>query len=176
MTVNGVPDDASAAASQAVVDAVHAQFNRDPSAPRFFASSNVAFPAREFRAFGGFDEGFRYAEDREICERWLRTGHRFAHAPGAVVVHMRTMTLREFWRQHYGYGRGASAFARARGGARGGGDRRGVLGEIGSAARRGAASLAAHLALSQVATLAGYSREALTGWLVAPGATHRDRP
>ena len=162
VTVNGVPADASAAASQAVVDAVHAQFNRDPAAPRFFASSNVAFPALEFRAVGGFEEGFRYAEDREMCERWLRTGHRFAHAPEALVVHMRTMTLREFWRQHYGYGRGAAAFARRRGDA-GGGDRRGVVGEIGAAARRGNASLAAHLALSQVATLAGYSREAVAG-------------
>ena len=157
VTVNGVPDDTSAAASQAVVDAVHAQFNRDPAAPRFFASSNVAFPAAEFRTVGGFDESFRYAEDREMCERWLHTGHRFAHAPDALVVHMRTMTLREFWRQHYGYGRGASAFARAGGG----GDRRGVIAEIGTAARRGNASLAAHLALSQVATLAGYSREAV---------------
>jgi GT2 family glycosyltransferase len=160
VTVNGVPADTSAAASQAVVDAVCAQFNRDPAAPRFFASSNVAFPVVEFRAVGGFDERFRYAEDREMCERWLRTGHRFAHAPEALVVHMRTMTLREFWRQHYGYGRGASAFARRRGDG-GGGDRRGVIREIGVAARRGNTSLAAHLALSQVATLAGYSREAV---------------
>ena len=152
-----------AAASQAVVDAVYSQFNRDPAAPRFFASSNVAFPLLEFRAFGGFDERFRYAEDREMCERWLRTGHRFAHAPEALVVHMRTMTLREFWRQHYGYGRGASAFARRLGDAGGGGDRRGVIREIGVAARRGNTSLAAHLALSQVATLAGYSRETVVG-------------
>jgi GT2 family glycosyltransferase len=161
VTVNGVPAATTAAASQAVVDSVHAQFNRDPAAPRFFASSNVAFPTLEFRAVGGFDESFRYAEDREMCERWLRTGHRFAHAPDALVVHMRTMTLREFWRQHYGYGRGASAFERSRGGEGTGGDRRGVISEIGTAARRGNASLAAHLALSQVATLAGYSREAV---------------
>jgi GT2 family glycosyltransferase len=164
MTVNGAAG-ASAAASQAIVDAVHAHFNRDPGAPRFFASSNLAFPAAEFRATGGFDESFRYAEDREMCERWLRTGHRFAHAPGALVVHMRTLTLREFWRQHYGYGRGASAFARARGGAGYRADRRRVIGEIWSRARCAGATQAAHLALAQAATVAGYSRESVAAWL-----------
>lgn len=174
VTVNGVPYDPGAVASQAVVDAVHAQFNRDPAAPRFFASSNVTFPAPEFRAFGGFDEGFRYAEDREACERWLRTGHRFAFAPDAVVVHMRTLTLREFWRQHHGYGRGAYAFASSRGDAANG-DRRGVVGEIASAARRGDASLAAHLALSQVATASGYAREAVAALAGRRGSLDEER-
>ena len=72
--MNGVPDDAGAIASQAVVDALHSQFNGDGSEPRFFASSNLAVPAEDFEAIGGFDEGFRYAEDREFCERWLRSG------------------------------------------------------------------------------------------------------
>jgi GT2 family glycosyltransferase len=159
VTVNGAPENATAVASQAVVDAVHTQFNRDPDAPRFFASSNVAFPAAEFLAVGGFAEGFRYAEDREMCERWMRTGHYFAYAAGAVVVHMRTMTRGQFWRQHYGYGRGASAFARSRDDAVTWKDRRGIAREIGAQARAGGPSLAAHLALSQVATVAGYARE-----------------
>ena len=160
VVVNGVPSNTPAAASQAVVDSVHAQFNRDHAAPRFFASSNVAFPAGALRSLGGFDERFRYAEDRELCERWLAAGHRFAHAPGAVVVHMRTMTLREFWRQHYGYGRGASAYARERADTGNRSDRLRIIGGIaGSAAAR--PSLAFALALSQLATASGYARESL---------------
>jgi GT2 family glycosyltransferase len=165
VTVNGIPGSAPAAASQAVVDAVHAQFNRDPDAPRFFASSNIAFPAEEFRSFGGFDERFRYAEDRELCERWLRTGHRFVSAPDAVVDHMRTFTLREFWRQHYGYGRGAAAYARARGDAGYRADRVRILGEIAARTTAGDPSLAMLLVLSQAATVSGYARESIAARL-----------
>ena len=159
VTLNGATANTPAAATQAVVDAVHDAFNDGPGGPRFFASSNIAFPAAEYRAAGGFDERFRYAEDREMCERWLRTGHRFAHAPDAVVIHMRTMTVGEFWRQHYGYGRGASAFARSRDDAVSWSDRRGIAREIAAQARRSRPSLAAHLAISQLATVAGYARE-----------------
>lgn len=169
-TRNGAPGDPAAAASQAVVEAVHTQFNRDPAAPRFFASYNVAFPAEPFRALGGFDEGFRYAEDRELCERWVRAGHRFAHAADALVLHMRTLTLREFWSQHYGYGRGAWAFRRSRSGrARPAADHRGVARAVARAVRSsgggGRAREAGYLALSQLATAAGFGREALAAQL-----------
>ncbi len=165
---NGVPANLGAVATQAVVDALHSSFNRDPGEPRFFASSNVAFPADAFRALGGFDEDARYAEDRELCERWIRAGHRFVLAPEAIVVHMRTLGLREFVGQHYGYGRGAFAFSRAQGVGERRADRSGVLREL---AREGARQHEAHsriavagyLALSQIATLSGYMREALVG-------------
>jgi GT2 family glycosyltransferase len=175
VTVNGVPDDKAAEASQAVVDAVHGAFNADPGAPRFFASSNLAFPAREFLAVGGFDERFRYAEDREMCERWLRAGHQFGHAPDAVVVHMRTMTLREFWRQHYGYGRGAAAFARSRRDAGAWAERPGIARELAVRARAGGPTLAAHLALSQVATAAGFAREEVAARLGRSGNARRGK-
>ena len=140
VVVNGVPSNTPAAASQAVVDSVHAQFNRDHAAPRFFASSNVAFPAGALRSLGGFDERFRYAEDRELCERWL--------------------ALREFWGQHYGHGRGASAYSRERADRGNLSDRLRIIGGIaGSAAAR--PSLAFALALSQLATASGYARESL---------------
>jgi glycosyltransferase involved in cell wall biosynthesis len=103
-----------AAASQAMLDATHAHFNRDPAEPRFFATNNLAFPADGLRAVGGFDESFRYAEDRELCERWLHSGRHFGHAPKAIVRHMRELTPRGFWRQHFGYGRGAWALHRVR--------------------------------------------------------------
>ncbi|MGI8462547.1 MAG: glycosyltransferase [Solirubrobacterales bacterium] len=161
-TVNGVPDDPRAVASQTVVDALHEHFNRGDS-PRFFASSNLAVPAAEFDSLGGFAEHFRYAEDREICERWSGSGRELVAAPEAVVRHMRTLTPREFARQHYGYGRGAWAFARTReSGVTA--DRSGVVRKIaGSALAAGTGprgSRAALLAASQLATAAGIAREA----------------
>jgi GT2 family glycosyltransferase len=171
MTRNGAPEDCAAEASQIVVDAVHDQFNRDPAAPRFFASYNVAFPAEEFRAIGGFDECFRYAEDRELCERWIATGHSFVHAPEALVLHMRRLTLRDFWGQHYGYGRGARAFREARepGPARRSdpaGIQRALLGALlHSDAPNRRLALAGYLGISQAATASGFVREAIAARL-----------
>jgi glycosyltransferase involved in cell wall biosynthesis len=163
---NGVPESTGAVATQMVVDALQAEWNRDPNAPRFFPSSNVAFPLQDFRAIGGFDEGFRYAEDRELCERWVRSGRAFVHARDAVVIHMRSLGPREFAAQHFGYGRGAFAFQRrwAQDGQRR--ESPGVIGELGRAALRGHPEhgrmrLSAYAALSQLATAAGFAREAI---------------
>lgn len=161
--INAVKRNPAAVASQAVVDSLLEQFNRGPAAPRFFASSNLAFPAEPFRAVGGFDEDFRYAEDRELCRRWIRSGNRLVHAPDALVYHMRTLTLREFVGQHHGYGRGAWAFQHAAP------DERwrssGVLRALARRALRpepGAKRIATagYVALSQVATASGFAREA----------------
>jgi GT2 family glycosyltransferase len=162
--VNGVPKNLGAVATQVVVDALHARFNRDPRSPRFFASSNVAFPATALQTVGGFDEDVRYAEDREVCERWIRTGHRFVSAPQAIVVHMRTLGLREFMAQHYGYGRGARGFHRHRSRAQRWADRSGVLWELARKTLRrqehhGRLAVAGYAALSQLATAAGWARE-----------------
>jgi glycosyltransferase involved in cell wall biosynthesis len=178
-TRNGATRNRPAVATQIVVDAVHAHFNRDPDAPRFFASSNLAFPLATFRGTGGFDERFRYAEDREMCERWLESGHRFVHAPAALVFHMRRLTLREFMGQHYGYGRGAAALHRAHPLAV---DRRGVLAALArEVMRRGSdghrAAIAGYIALSQFATVAGVGRETIASRLppqaVSDGAIQR---
>jgi glycosyltransferase involved in cell wall biosynthesis len=163
---NGMPQNLGAVATQVVVDALHAHFNRDPRSPRFFASSNVAFPADAFRSMGGFDEGFRYAEDREVCERWVRTGHRFASAPDAVVIHIRTLGLREFMAQHYGYGRGALAFHRTLGREDRRAEQSGVLRELARETRRptdhhGRLAIGGYVVLSQLATATGFAREAV---------------
>jgi GT2 family glycosyltransferase len=163
---NGMPENLGAVATQVVVDALHAHFNRDPRSPRFFASSNVAFPADAFQALGGFDEGSRYAEDRELCERWIRTGHRFVSAPQAIVIHMRTLGVREFTAQHYGYGRGARAFHRHRSPKHHQADRSGVLRELTRETLRrhdhhGRLAVAGYAALSQLATAAGWARETI---------------
>jgi glycosyltransferase involved in cell wall biosynthesis len=163
---NGMPQNLGAVATQVVVDALHAYFNQDPRSPRFFASSNLAFPADAFRSMGGFDEGFRYAEDREVCERWVRTGHRFMSAPDAVVIHIRTLGLREFIAQHYGYGRGARAFHRSRFPKERRVNPLGVLRELARGILRhhdhhGRLAVAGYVALSQFATASGFAREAV---------------
>jgi glycosyltransferase involved in cell wall biosynthesis len=166
-TVNGARG-RGAAASQTLLDATHAHFNRDPAAPTFFASCNLAFPADGIRAVGGFDEGFRHAEDRELCERWLRSGRRFAEAPEAVVRHMRELKLREFCRQQAGYGKGAWMLQRTRA-LRDGGSFRiepGFYAELARRVRRGQqgaapTSMAALALTSQIVYAVGFAHEAL---------------
>jgi len=125
-TVNGLPRNAFARASQLVVDLVYAHYNDDPECARFLASNNVAFPADGFQEAGGFDESFRTSEDRELCDRWVAGGRRLVYAPEAGVEHVRDVRLGGFLRQHFGYGRGAFRFHRAR-------------------ARRGSSSLQGHV-------------------------------
>jgi glycosyltransferase involved in cell wall biosynthesis len=163
-TVNGAVGNPGAVATQIVFDALHAHFNRAPGAPRFFDSINLALPTETFRDIGGFDERFRTAEAREFCLRWIEGGHRLRHAPAAVVNHMRTLSLGQFLRQHHGYGRGAWAFRRARGGL-GSADSVGVVRGIFSGLHRsdpraGRSRVGAYLVLSQLVTASGFAREA----------------
>jgi GT2 family glycosyltransferase len=106
--MNGMPEDSFAAASQLVLDAAHEHFSTGGEL-RFAASCNLAVVAADIRALGGFDRSFRYAEDRDLCARWLASGRRLTWAPGAEVKHFRAMNLRSFVRQHSAYGRGAYA-------------------------------------------------------------------
>jgi GT2 family glycosyltransferase len=106
--VNGLSRDRFAAASQVVHDSAHAWANR--AAPRFFASNNLALPRTALLDVGGFDEGLHFAEDRELCDRWVAAGLQLEHEPGAVVHHAHQMRARGFLAQHAGYGRGAWRF------------------------------------------------------------------
>lgn len=113
-TVNALPANPYSATSQLIIEVVYEHYNAHPAGPRFFASNNLAAPAELFRAGGGFDETFHTSEDREVCDRWLARGLRLAYAPEAVVRHAHALTLVTLWRQHFGYGRGAHRFHRAR--------------------------------------------------------------
>lgn len=164
LTRNGAPG-ACAEASQMIVDVLGA-VERDEGGLRFAASNNLAFRREALLGLGGFDEGFPDAagEDRELCDRWVRSDRRIASAPGAVVVHCHELDVGGFWRQHLRYGRGARAFHRVRSG-----------GGVGSPApgrsfgpalarevRRGRPGssrmeLGALALLSQLATAAGYA-------------------
>jgi glycosyltransferase involved in cell wall biosynthesis len=115
-TVNRLTGNPYATTSQLIVDAVYEFYNREPGAARFFSSNNLAVPAQVFHEIGGFDRTFfRHAsEDRELCDRWRHGGHQMLYAPEAVVYHAHALTLSDFCRQHFTYGRGAWHYREAR--------------------------------------------------------------
>jgi GT2 family glycosyltransferase len=115
-TVNALPDNPFSSASQLLVDYLYAQHNAAGGRPTFLASNNLALPRRALLAIGGFDVAFRRpaGEDRDLCDRWQRAGHRMVFAPEAIVQHAHALGPAAFWRQHFDYGRGAYAFRRAR--------------------------------------------------------------
>ena len=113
-TINALPHNLFATASQLIIDMVHAYYNADPYRALFSASNNLALPTEMFRSLGGFDEAFRVSEDRDLIDRWLRHGHRLIYAPDVLVYHAPALTGRSFWWQHFYYGRGAFHYHRAR--------------------------------------------------------------
>ncbi len=113
-TVNALHKNPYAGASQLIIDVVYAHYNRDPLDAQFFASNNMAIPADRFRALNGFDANFRTSEDRDLCDRWRAKGFSLQYAAEAVISHAHHLTLRSFWAQHAGYGRGAWLYHTAR--------------------------------------------------------------
>ena len=112
-TLNALARNPYSATSQAIIDVVYEHFNTTGDA-LFFASNNFAVPAEGFRRVGGFDERFHTSEDREFCDRWTQKGLRMSYVPEALIYHAHPLTLRTLWLQHFGYGRGAFRFHRAR--------------------------------------------------------------
>lgn len=160
-TENGVPGDPFVAASEAIREHLE-QWSRERSRPPFIASNNLAC-TRELALAMPFDEAYAAAggEDRDWCARAALRGARFAYADAAVVTHVPGIDLAGFWRQHVRYGRGAYRF----GGSAASGGRLQPPGFYVSLVRRGfAEGLLPGLlvALAQVATTAGYAREAAT--------------
>ncbi len=113
-TVNAVRGSACAEASQFIVDCVYAFYNADPDRPRFLISNNMAVSSDVFGEVGGFDPEFRTSEDREFCDRLLLGAHGMTYASDAIVRHSHELGIADFWRQHFGYGRGAWRFHRER--------------------------------------------------------------
>jgi glycosyltransferase involved in cell wall biosynthesis len=138
----------------------------------FFTANNIALAADLFRAVGGFATSIpsATAEDKEFCDRLRAHGFALAHVPSAVVHHAHDLTFARFLRQHFDYGRGILAFRLIR-------RRRAksgflpeplrfytglVLSPIHRPSSVGRWRLVALLVASQLATLAGALREALT--------------
>ena len=111
-TLNVLSHNLYSTASQILIDYLYSYYNTDPSDARFFASNNLAIPAKPFRELGGFNTTFPLAagEDRDFCDHWRFRGYRMTYAPEVLVNHAHSMTLRSFWRQHFNYGRGAFHF------------------------------------------------------------------
>jgi GT2 family glycosyltransferase len=114
--LNGLRDNPNAEASQHILEFFREHYNHDPDNCIFFPSNNIAIAAALYRQIGGFDPEFRRnaAEDRDFCDRWLRSGSRLVLAPDACILHFRDMSFPGFWVQHYRYGRGAFTYATAR--------------------------------------------------------------
>jgi glycosyltransferase involved in cell wall biosynthesis len=172
-TINGLPENNCSAASQLLVSYLQAYYrNGDTSQPGFFASNNLAFPAKLFRELDGFSTRFRRAagEDRELCARMLDRGVDLEYVPDAVVHHAHALDLGSFCRQHFNYGRGAFAFHQVRRSRNGAGTfipepprfyLQLVSYPFAGQPQRAPLVLSALLALSQVANAGGFLWEAL---------------
>jgi glycosyltransferase involved in cell wall biosynthesis len=114
-TLNAHVGNLFSSASQALVDFLCAYYQQEARLA-FFTSNNLALPAEDFRALGGYEASWALAagEDRELCDRWRHRGGELAHATDAVVVHGHDLDARGFLRQHFRYGRGAYHFHRVR--------------------------------------------------------------
>jgi glycosyltransferase involved in cell wall biosynthesis len=113
-TINAFEDNLYSVASQLLTDFTAAYFDGG-AVGRFYNSNNMAVPRDAFVKAGGLDARFaRAGEDREFSDRWSARGQPSRTVELAVVHHAHDLTLRGFLRQHFTYGRGASAYRRIR--------------------------------------------------------------
>jgi GT2 family glycosyltransferase len=158
--VNGLPGNLFSTATETMIAYMY-----EASEERFVTSNNLAVPRTHFLELGGFDERFPLAaaEDRDFSQRWLASGAEIVAADDAVVEHAHELSLRGFVRQHFAYGRGAyiyrsrDASGRTRGSLR---FYRDLVTEPLRDKSPRALQLSAALAVSQLATVAGFAVEA----------------
>jgi glycosyltransferase involved in cell wall biosynthesis len=113
-SINKLTNNQFSITSQLIVDIVYRHYNVDPLHARLFASNNMAMPTRDFHELGGFNNNFRTAEDRELCDRWLAAGHEMIYVEDALLRHAHALTLYTFCRQHFAYGMGAFYYHKIR--------------------------------------------------------------
>lgn len=100
---------------EALVSYLQAQATKPgTSSPGFAATANLAC-SRELMERLPFDESFPAAagEDRDWAERAAQEGAAPLFVPQALVLHQSGMRIRDFLRQQYCYGRGATQYRRA---------------------------------------------------------------
>lgn len=74
---------------------------------------NMAFRKTALQDIGGFDPQFRTAgDDVDLCWRLLQRDWKIGFHPGAVVWHHRRPSIREYWRQQFGYGKAEALLER----------------------------------------------------------------
>ena len=124
-SLNALPHNAYSTASQALIDYLYSYYSgseRPAAEPSdgeqrvFFASNNIAMARENYLNVGGFDTSFPLAaaEDRELCDRWQHQGLPMVYAPEVTIRHAHHLSLQSFWKQHFGYGRGAFCFHQVR--------------------------------------------------------------
>jgi len=109
-TLNMFEDNIYSTASQIIIEIVYKYYNKNPEKCNFFSSNNIALSKRHFREVGGFDEQFRTAEDRDLCNRWLNKGLIIKYANNALIYHAIELNLFTFCKQYFNYGRGSYLF------------------------------------------------------------------
>jgi GT2 family glycosyltransferase len=84
------------------------------ASPGFAATANLAC-SRQLLEKLPFDEGFPAAagEDRDWAERAAQQGAAPLYVPEATVIHQPGLGVRDFLRQQYRYGKGASRYRKA---------------------------------------------------------------
>ena len=114
-TINALSSNPFSTASQKLIDYLYEYYNPAKGKDAFFASNNIAMPTANFRALNGFDVSFPLAaaEDRDFCDRWNRS-YPMVYVPEAQINHYHELSLASFWKQHFGYGRGAFCFHQIR--------------------------------------------------------------
>ncbi|MEM6453064.1 MAG: glycosyltransferase [Cyanobacteria bacterium P01_D01_bin.105] len=114
-SLNALPRNPYSTASQALIDYLYAYYN-NPHKEMFFASNNIAMSQKNYLKVGGFNTSFPLAaaEDRELCDRWHQNDLPMRYAPSVTIRHAHHLSLKSFWRQHFGYGRGAFCFHQVR--------------------------------------------------------------
>lgn len=116
-TINGLADNPYAEASQILVSYLYEYYNMDgKKGALFFTSNNITIPFKLFHIVGGFDQKYlsAAAEDRDFCDRWLFSGFKMEYDPDIIIIHHHELNFKKFWKQHFGYGYGASKFHRMR--------------------------------------------------------------
>jgi len=114
-TINALPQNLFSSASQALIDYLYHYYDA-ASQGVFFASNNIAMSRSQYLEIGGFDISFPLAaaEDRNLCDCWQQAGYPMNYIPLATIRHAHELSLNSFWRQHFGYGRGAFCFHQVR--------------------------------------------------------------
>jgi glycosyltransferase involved in cell wall biosynthesis len=106
--INTIDADPYARTSQLMLDMLYQHHNTPPEAARFFASMNMVAPRQTFMDKQGFERHFSWvSEDRELCDRWRFNGLPLYYAADALVYHAHHSSLREHFKQHFSYGKGA---------------------------------------------------------------------
>ncbi len=110
--INALPNNIYSSSSQLLVDFLYDYFTQNNSEIQFFTSNNLAISRENFQKINGFNESFPLpaGEDREFCWRWRELGGALQFVTDAKIFHAHRLNCREFWSQHFKYGRGAFHF------------------------------------------------------------------